>query len=733
MKMNGIVKRQSPGKLVDLAYILGVTLVISALVYFFAANWGGLERSEKVGLITILVLGFYGLAFLLERVLSVRPLVGKLAFFSGVLAFGVSVALLGQVYNSHADSYLLFLVWLVPALLFSLITRYQHFDLLSYILVHATFAFYLFPTAVSYYISDEQMLLSLLTVSALNLILFGLLRKKLVNSPVLEPVSLIVFHSIWLGLTAWDVFPHYAFILHVAYHLIVLCFIYTFIKKGLPRYGLMITVFAYAFYLFESLVNWMFFHASELIFIFIILMAIALITLTVYLFRWVARKMNNDENGHERVGKHWWQTLIVEVVSLFSALLIVGAVIGLTGLLFFNLSPFIYYGIGMMSLLSVIFIGKQIDAVISHTMIYVGLMFSTLFSWELSFIFLMILLVLLPFVWEATRSPIVRTMIYFSGNLLIVIETLEYNFALETSMLVLLFLNVVMLFSRLFVPSERGKRVLTGNALFYSLLFAFVLTFLYRDVPVVYYLVNGLYFLVTTYFGFRYVKEDRKDEARIVFIFWFIYVAYKYYDIVWTLLHKSIALFIIGLIFLALALFFDQHEKKTVEQRPLIWQKKLPIIVVIVLQVAFIGYQYTVNENILTNGTLIKLKLEPIDPRSLLQGDYVRLNYSISHIDDFQEDVVQSGGKVTLVLAPDKDGFYEYTGVYKHRGQFNVYYEGDNTDVLINAKLYGSDHLIYGIESYFIEEGTGTTVEQQATTAYVKVAANGNAILEKIE
>lgn len=229
--MNLIEKKESDSKLIDLAYILGIALIISAVVYFFAANWGGFARGEKVILISLLLIGFYGLAFLLDRLLVLRPLVGKLAFFSGVLAFGISVALLGQVYNSHADSYLLFFIWFIPALLFSLITRYQMFDVLTYILAHLTFFFYLFPTSVSFFRSADEILAYLLILSFLNLGLFILLKKKWIDSRLLTYVSFIVFHLIWFGLTMRGMFADYSFLLNVAYNLILIGMLYFFIKK----------------------------------------------------------------------------------------------------------------------------------------------------------------------------------------------------------------------------------------------------------------------------------------------------------------------------------------------------------------------------------------------------------------------------------------------------------------------------------------------------------------------
>ena len=40
-------------------------------------------------------------------------------------------------------------------------------------------------------------------------------------------------------------------------------------------------------------------------------------------------------------------------------------------------------------------------------------------------------------------------------------------------------------------------------------------------------------------------------------------------------------------------------------------------------------------EELLSNGQLILLELVPVDPRSLMQGDYMRLRYAISENNDY--------------------------------------------------------------------------------------------------
>ncbi|WIM38469.1 GDYXXLXY domain-containing protein [Paenibacillus sp. PK4536] len=72
----------------------------------------------------------------------------------------------------------------------------------------------------------------------------------------------------------------------------------------------------------------------------------------------------------------------------------------------------------------------------------------------------------------------------------------------------------------------------------------------------------------------------------------------------------------------------------------------------------WINYHTVVKEQLLASGTAITLELAPIDLRSLLQEDYVILNYDISTL---PESITQSlldqnihSGRIQLVLQPNE-------------------------------------------------------------------------------
>lgn len=58
--------------------------------------------------------------------------------------------------------------------------------------------------------------------------------------------------------------------------------------------------------------------------------------------------------------------------------------------------------------------------------------------------------------------------------------------------------------------------------------------------------------------------------------------------------------------------------------------RDLTVIVGLVLVLALVNWQITAKERVLRDGERMLLELAPVDPRSLMQGDYMRLDYAIA-------------------------------------------------------------------------------------------------------
>lgn len=157
-------------------------------------------------------------------------------------------------------------------------------------------------------------------------------------------------------------------------------------------------------------------------------------------------------------------------------------------------------------------------------------------------------------------------------------------------------------------------------------------------------------------------------------------------------------------------------------------------ILLAALQSAVIGYQVGERTYILRTGTEIKLKTEAVDPRDLLRGDYVVLNYPISRLRVGQLvgplPTTSKDVQFYVRLISDADGF----AVVKEASVEPLPPEPD-TVVLITEPVafvpgLGSDQTIavrYGIERFYLPEGEGKAIEQQRNQGTVTVAARVSA------
>ena len=90
----------------------------------------------------------------------------------------------------------------------------------------------------------------------------------------------------------------------------------------------------------------------------------------------------------------------------------------------------------------------------------------------------------------------------------------------------------------------------------------------------------------------------------------------------------------------------------------------------------------------LSSGTKVVLKLRPADPRSLLQGDYMRLGYSLA------AKVPTDRASGTIYLLPDANGYAEKPVPPKTTGATKLNYR------VLDGRV------LFGIESFFFQEGT---------------------------
>jgi hypothetical protein len=107
--------------------------------------------------------------------------------------------------------------------------------------------------------------------------------------------------------------------------------------------------------------------------------------------------------------------------------------------------------------------------------------------------------------------------------------------------------------------SARIRPVLYGATILAATLFAFVLTFegIYQDLSAgeeaMLTLYNLLFFATTGAMVWFGKQRSSSLLMGIGGVFWFAFLVYKYYDLLWNLLHKSITLILLGVLCIGIA------------------------------------------------------------------------------------------------------------------------------------------------------------------------------------
>ncbi|QIM62257.1 hypothetical protein A1D29_02485 [Pasteurellaceae bacterium Orientalotternb1] len=134
-----------------------------------------------------------------------------------------------------------------------------------------------------------------------------------------------------------------------------------------------------------------------------------------------------------------------------------------------------------------------------------------------------------------------------------------------------------------------------------------------------------------------------------------------YYFLAIPLLYKSFLLLSNGVLFGGLAIYLYRNAKslpQAVSSEQNFANRKVPIAAVFSLAatLGLANYSITQNEDVLQNGTPILLELAPADPRSLMQGDYMELNYAIlgKINDQFYDSQIKWSHKVYALVSLDQ-------------------------------------------------------------------------------
>ena len=88
------------------------------------------------------------------------------------------------------------------------------------------------------------------------------------------------------------------------------------------------------------------------------------------------------------------------------------------------------------------------------------------------------------------------------------------------------------------------------------------------------------------------------------------------------------------------------------------------MIILLGIVLAALNYSIYEKEQIKAHGETLLLELEPIDPRSLIQGDYMRLRYAIARAASEQE-IASHIKRGYMVVQPDENNVAQFVRFYE--------------------------------------------------------------------
>ncbi|MFS0824316.1 GDYXXLXY domain-containing protein [Bacillus sp. 1P02SD] len=708
-------------KLIPFGYFASIVLILSGVLYFFAANWPEFTRFEKVALAVAAIALFYLLSVLSSKLLSHQVFLGKWLLVAGAISFGLCVALIGQIYNSHADSYVLFLIWLIPALLLAICTRYAPLSILSFVLFHLAYWFYMNPSSYFIVRTDFQEWLIYLIIAVINLIVFLLTFTRFLANHSIRYMSYTMTHAMLIGMSIFELYEPYSGWTNVLYLVFASISYFYLVTKKIDKYISIILFTMVSIYVCTKIIEIPFLFGDAMGYLGLQIIgsiaSIALIVGGVLLARHLSAKHTETPVSQAVKG------ILIVIVTLIGSFMFSISFGGVLFLIFSSFYPTV--------ILSVIFISvglfvQKLGPYVRNTLLFIGFFSGLLEAFFLSTSITIFFLIVSVVVTIVMKDGIIRFLSYttiIGCSLNLFLDAWGQWVHLEFVLIGFALLNAIIYYV---VRSETKLKRISS---FYTLLFFYSLTFLdnllWQEI-----LYSLVFFIITTTLVLFYSRHDDVFMFRMTLVFWIALFISTYYDLVWSLVHKSLSLLVIGLVFFTITQFFDRRSGVKVIENEIVFTKKQWSLIglIFLLQLGFVGYQIGSNESLLQNGKEITLELAPVDPRSMLQGDYVTLRYEIAEVPELTN--VRSGNRVYILAKKDQNGVYQREKILTSIDPKE--YQLAEDEVLIAGKYNGYDGVILGIESYFVKEGTGLDLQLDAKHAKVKVAKNGNAIVETI-
>lgn len=156
--------------------------------------------------------------------------------------------------------------------------------------------------------------------------------------------------------------------------------------------------------------------------------------------------------------------------------------------------------------------------------------------------------------------------------------------------------------------------------------------------------------------------------------------------------------------------------------------RKLLAVIIGVVILGLINYSIFSREQLVTNGKVVLLELAPVDPRSLMQGDYMALRFAVTA--KARKALIASQATTGEYSKQSADGYVVLELDDKGIGRFNRIDDSNplkNNEVRMLYRKRGRK-IKFATNAFFFQEGKAKMYEA-AKYGEFRVADNGDSIL----
>ncbi|MGB1237458.1 MAG: GDYXXLXY domain-containing protein [Pseudomonadales bacterium] len=210
------------------------------------------------------------------------------------------------------------------------------------------------------------------------------------------------------------------------------------------------------------------------------------------------------------------------------------------------------------------------------------------------------------------------------------------------------------------------------------------------------------------------------------------FISWYYYNLDWTLFHKSMVLLGLSgaMTIAAYTLYMSRAQQSLnidfLRQKYRFNRSSALVATLIVLVLGAVNFAIYQKEQVLSQGQSVLLKLAPVDPRSLMQGDYMRLRFDIESTllkADEHEEVLDELQQALFVVELDEQRVASYVDLY--RGQT---LQANQVKMQFRIR---SGRIRLATHAFFFEEGSAAAYEA-AEYGEFRVAKDGELLLNSM-